>query len=99
FDVREIAFDPYFARSILNNLLEDGLPAVEMRQGWVTMSPAVKELERAIIGRRFKHGGHPVLRWNVSNIVVQMDQAGNKTFHKGRSKDRIDGAQATAMAV
>ena len=99
FDVREIAFDPYFARSILNNLLEDGLPAVEMRQGWVTMSPAVKELERAIIGRRFKHGGNPVLRWNFSNIAVETDKAGNKTFHKGRSKDRIDGAQAAAMAV
>ena len=59
----------------------------------------MKELERAIIGRRFKHGGHPVLRWNFSNIAVETDKAGNKTFHKGRSKDRIDGAQAAAMAV
>ncbi len=49
FDVREIAFDPHLARAMLNNLLEDGLPAVEMRQGWVTMAPAIKELERAII--------------------------------------------------
>jgi phage terminase large subunit-like protein len=99
FDVREIAFDPYLARNMLNNLLEDGLPAVEMRQGWVTMAPAIKELERAIIGRRFIHGGHPVLRWNFSNIAVETDKAGNKAFHKGRSKDRIDGAQAAAMAV
>lgn len=99
FDVREIAFDPYLARNMLNNLLEDGFPAVEMRQGYVTMAPAIKELERAIVGRRFKHGGHPVLRWNFSNIAVEIDKAENKTFHKGRSKDRIDGAQATAMAV
>ncbi|SRR6266403_483397 len=35
-----------------------------MRQGWISMAPAVKELERAIIGRKFRHGGHPVLRWN-----------------------------------
>lgn len=62
FNVQEIAFDPHLARNMLNNLLEDGFPAVEMRQGWVTMAPAVKELERAIIGRRFRHGGHPVLR-------------------------------------
>src|ERR1700727_1288556 len=27
FDVREIAFDPYLARNMLNNLLDDGLPA------------------------------------------------------------------------
>lgn len=99
FEVREIAFDPHLARVILSNLLEDGYPAVEMRQGWVTMSPAIKELERAIIGRRFKHGDHPVLRWNFSNIAVETDKAGNKSFHKGKSKDRIDGAQACAMAV
>jgi len=100
FDVREAAFDPYLARNMLNNLLDDGLPAVEMRQGWVTMAPAIKELERAIIGRRFTHGGHPVLRWNFSNIAVEEDKAGNLTFHKGKSRfRRIDGAQAAAMAV
>lgn len=99
FDVREIAGDPYLARNLLNNLLDDGLPAIEHRQGWVSMSGPIKELERAIVGRRFKHGGHPVLRWCFSNIAVETDKAGNKTFHKGRSKDRIDGAQAAAMAV
>lgn len=99
FDVREIAFDPHLARVMLSNLADDGLPAVEMRQGWVTMAPAIKELERAIVGRRFKHGGHPVLRWNVANIAVETDKAGNKSFHKGKSRDRIDGAVAAAMAV
>ena len=99
FEVREIAFDPHMARNIMNNLLDDGLPAVEMRQGWVTMAPAVKELERAIIGRRFRHGGNPVLRWNFENIAVETDKAGNKSFHKGKSRDRIDGAVASAMAV
>lgn len=99
FDVREIAFDPHMARNIMNNLMEDNFPVVEMRQGWVTMAPAIKELERAILGRRFRHGGHPILRWNFANIVVHVDSAGNKGFHKGKSKDRIDGAVAAAMAV
>lgn len=99
FDVREIAFDPHMARNMSAALLDDGLPAVEMRQGWVTMAPAIKELERAIIARRFRHGGHPVLRWNFENIAVETDKAGNKSFHKGKSTDRIDGAVASAMAV
>lgn len=98
FDVRR-SFDPHTARNILNNLLEDVFPVVEMRQGWVTMAPAIKELERAIIGGKLVHGGHPVLRWNFSNIACETDKAGNKAFHKGKSRDRIDGAQATAMAV
>jgi phage terminase large subunit-like protein len=99
FDVREIAFDPHYGRKMIAGLLEDGLPAVEMRQGWVTMAPAIRELERAIVGRRFRHGGHPVLRWNFSNIAVETDKAGNKAFNKSKSTDRIDGAVAAAMAV
>jgi phage terminase large subunit-like protein len=99
YDVREIAFDPHMARNLLNNLSDDGFPAVEMRQGWVTMAPAIKELERAIIGRKFQHGGNPILRWHFDNIAVETDKAGNKSFHKGKSRDRIDGAVASAMAV
>jgi len=99
FDVREIAFDPHIARNILNNLLEDGYPATEMRQGWVTMAPAIKELERAILAGRLQHGAHPILRWHFENIAVETDKAGNKSFHKGKSRDRIDGAVACAMAV
>lgn len=99
YNVREIAFDETYARSMMADLADDGLPAVGFRQGWVSMAPAVKELERAIIGRRFRHGGHPVLRWNFSNVQLHVDQAGNRMMHKGKSANKIDGAVATAMAV
>ena len=42
FDVRGIGLDPHLARSTINNLVDDGLPAVEVRQGWVTMAPATR---------------------------------------------------------
>lgn len=99
FEVREIAFDPHYAGMLMNNLLEDGYPCIQFRQGWATMGPAIKELERAILARRFRHGGHPVLRWNFSNIAIQDDGKGNKSFNKSKSTDKIDGAVATAMAV
>lgn len=99
FNVREIAFDPHLARNTMNNLLEDGFPAVEFRQGWVTMAPAIKELERAILARKFRHGGHPILRWHFDNIALDPGKTDMPSFHKGKSKDRIDGAVATAMAV
>jgi phage terminase large subunit-like protein len=99
FLVQEIVFDPAYAQAIMAPLQADGFPVATMRQGWVTMAPAVKELERTVIGRKFRHGGNPVLRWNFDNIVVEVDKAGNKSFHKGRSRDRIDGAVAAAMAV
>lgn len=99
FNVQEEAFDPHIGRVMMASLLDKGHPVVEFRQGWVTMAPACKELERAIIGRKLRHGGNAVLRWHFANIVVETDKAGNISFHKGKSKDRIDGAVACAMAV
>ncbi len=99
FRVMEIAFDPAYAQQVSGPLLDDGFPVVEFRQGWFTMSPAIKTLEHAIIGRNFRHGGHPILRWCFDNIAVSTDHAGNRKFEKGKSKDRIDGAVAAAMAV
>jgi len=63
------------------------------------MAPAIKELERAIIGRQFQHGGHPVLRWCFDNIQVETDRAGNRLFSKGKARERIDGAVACAIAI
>lgn len=84
---------------MMSDLAGEGFPAAEMRQGRVTMAPAVMALERAVVGRRFRHGGHPLLRWCFENVAVETDKAGNRLLHKGRSRDRIDGAVAAAMAV
>ncbi|KRQ03080.1 terminase large subunit [Bradyrhizobium manausense] len=100
FSVQEIACDPAMARNLLNNLLEDGLPAIEHRQGSLSMMPAIAELQRAIIGRKFKHGGHPVLRFCFSNVEAETNPAGHITrFTKQKKWLSIDGAQASAMSV
>ncbi|MEC4590564.1 terminase TerL endonuclease subunit [Nitrospirillum amazonense] len=99
FDVREIAFDPYLGQQMMAALGEDGLPVVAVRQGALTMGPAIRDLEHAIVGGRLAHGGHPILRWNFANVVVETDKAGLKAFNKGKARDRIDGAVACAMAV
>lgn len=100
FDVREIAIDPALARNLLNNLSEDGYPAVEHRQGSLSMMPAIAELERALIAGRFRHGGHEVLRWTFSNVEVETNTHGHKTrLAKGKRHASIDGAVAAAMAI
>jgi phage terminase large subunit-like protein len=70
-----------------------------MQQGWVTQAPALNRLETAILNGKFQHGGNPVLRWNFSNVQIHTDAAGNRTMHKGKSTDRIDGCFATWMAL
>jgi phage terminase large subunit-like protein len=99
FDVREIGFDVAYAQAVMAPLLEEGLPVVTIRQGWVTQSPALNTLEAAIIAGKFRHAGHPVLRWNFSNVAIHKDTNDNRTIHKSKSTDRIDGASASWMAV
>jgi len=100
YDVQEIAFDPALARNVLNNLLDDGYPAIEFRQGALSMMPAIAEMERSILAGRFKHGGHPVLRHCMANCEVETNSHGHKTrLKKSKRWLSIDGAVACAMAV
>jgi phage terminase large subunit-like protein len=100
FDVQEIAFDPALAQVIMQNLQDDGLPAIPMRQGSLTMMPAIASLELAILGRRLRHGGHPVLRFCVANCEVETNSHGHKIrLKKSKKWLSIDGAVAACMAV
>ena len=64
----------------------------------MTQSPALNVLERAILNRKLRWQS-PVLRWCLENVVIHTDSAGNRTMHKGLSRDRIDLAVALWMAV
>ncbi|TAI63459.1 terminase TerL endonuclease subunit [Bradyrhizobium sp. Leo170] len=99
FEVREIGFDIAYAQGVTAPLVDEGYPVVTIRQGWITQSPALNVLERAIVSGNFRHGRHPTLKWCFSNVAIHTDSAGNRTMHKGKSTDRIDGAAATWMAV
>jgi phage terminase large subunit-like protein len=98
FQVQEIAFDPAYAQPVMGPLTDDGFPTATLRQGWVTQSPALNVLERAIVGRHLRWDS-PVLRWCLENVTIHTDSAGNRTMHKGKSRDRIDLAVALWMAV
>jgi phage terminase large subunit-like protein len=67
-------------------------------QGFRDMSPAVDILERLIVQRRIRHGNHPVLTMNAAAAIVTRDAAGGRKLDKAKSKGRIDGLVALAMA-
>ncbi|TIP76646.1 MAG: terminase large subunit, partial [Mesorhizobium sp.] len=54
-NVIEVAFDPHLARTMMQRLHNDGIPAIEMRQGPLTMAPAIGDLERTVNGRKIRH--------------------------------------------
>lgn len=105
FEVAEVGFDPWNATTLTNDLAADGAPMVEVRQGYASLSPPLKEIKRLLLEGtentpRLRHGGNPVSRWMCDNLAVAMDPSGNVKPDKGSAADKIDGMSAltTAMA-
>jgi phage terminase large subunit-like protein len=104
FKVRSIGYDPWNASQLTNDLVSERAPMVKVRQGFATMSPVLKEIQRLVLqgtpeAPALRHGGHPVVRWCVDNLAVAMDPAGNVKPDKANSGDKIDGVSALATAM
>jgi phage terminase large subunit-like protein len=101
YDLRMLGFDRWRIDTFLKPLAETGAE-VQMEafgQGYKDMAPAVDLIERLITERRLRHAGHPILTWCAANAVATADPAGNRKLDKARSRGRIDGLVALAMAL
>lgn len=107
-NVIKIAFDRWNWKYLKPWLLEvgftesqiDGDSAIfeEFGQGYKSFSPALRDLEVALLQERVRHGGHSVLEMCARNAVVTMDSAGNRKLEKNKAAGRIDGMVALTMA-
>jgi phage terminase large subunit-like protein len=103
-DVQAIAFDralfvhlkPWLVKANFSDSeLEKFIP---YGQGTLSMTPALRELEVKLLGKRLKHSNHPILEMCARNAVVVGD-SGARKFDKKKQHGRIDGMVALAMAV
>lgn len=99
FDVRGLGADPWNATQIVTRMMEQGVPVAFFRQGFASMSPPSKQFEIRVIAGKLDHGGHPVLRWNASNVCVLTDPAQNIKPSKQHSTEKIDGIVSAVMAT
>ena len=104
FDVAEIAYDPWNSSQLVNDLTADGAPLASMRQGFASMSGPTKEFQRLVLDGSadhpiFRHGGNAAVRWQLDNLAVSMDAAGNVKPDKANSGDKIDAIVAAIMAL
>jgi len=102
FDMVDLTYDAWNASQLVNNLTEhDGFEMTEFRQGYKSMSPAAKEVERLALQHSFRHNGDPVLSWMASNTAIVEDPSGNikPVKPKRTSSIKIDGIVALCMAV
>lgn len=99
YDLRRLFADPYNATQLGLQLQSDGIPIEWIRQGFLSLSPPTKELERLVIGQLLHHGNNPVLNWMADNAVAVKDAAGNIKLSKLKSTERIDGVAALVNAI
>jgi len=99
FQIMEVPFDRWGAARVSALIERLGLAMVQFGQGYRSMSPPLKDLERMVAKRQIAHGDHPVLTWMADNMVVSMDPAGNIKPDKEKSKEKIDGIVALLMGL
>lgn len=99
YSIREVAYDPWQATQLAQNLREDGVEAVEFRNTVGNMSPAMREIEGALAAGRFHHPNNPVFNWMASNIVAKEDAKENIFPRKELPEAKIDGMVALIMAM
>lgn len=94
-----IYYDAWNAQYWVHEMKQYGFEMVECRQGFKTLSPAMKELGAELSGHRVNYNNNPILKWNLTNVVAKIDENGNIRPIKGKStKQRIDGMVSLLIA-
>lgn len=99
FDIKSIAFDRWNSNSLVQHLDSEGIPMDPFGQGFASMSGPIKNAEIMIKKKLLHHGGHEMMRWMASNVVVKRDDAENVKFSKSKAGEKIDGMVALVMAI
>jgi phage terminase large subunit-like protein len=110
-NVKKIAFDRWGMKYLKPWLLaagfaeeqtgidgKDGTIFAQFGQGFQSMSPALRDLESALLAEKVRHGNNPVLTMCAANAVVTTDPAGGRKLNKAKAAGRIDGMVALTMA-
>lgn len=99
YNIQAVLYDRWGALSVSQALEAEDIQMVEHGQGYKSQSAPTKELLKLVLSHKLCHGGHPVLRWCISNLVVELDSAGNLKPSRRRSTEKIDLAVSSIMAL
>lgn len=94
FDLRPlwIGYDSWNAQFWCDEMKQYGFQIVEVRQGYKTESAPLKQMKADLMDKKINYNNNPILKWNLSNVVVKMDDNENIMLSKEKSRQRIDGA-------
>jgi len=93
FDLRPlwIGYDSWNANYWKQEMEQYGFEMVEVRQGYKTESAPLKQMRADLIDKKINYNNNPILKWNLSNVVVKVDDNKNIMLSKKKARQRIDG--------
>lgn len=97
--LKVIGYDPFAASQLVKTLDEQGYTLEVVRQGAVTMSPLLQDLQTRILKGQITHDDNPLTAWMVGNLVVEYGRTDLMSPSKKASKDKIDGISAMLTAM
>ncbi|MBE3562380.1 MAG: terminase large subunit [Hydrogenibacillus schlegelii] len=99
--MRWVGYDPWAAGHLVELLRSRGLEPVQVRQGFKTMTPLMREMEADLIARNIVVADkNQVTIWTWANATVEQDAAGNiKPSRPANRRKRIDGLIAYLNAT
>jgi phage terminase large subunit-like protein len=99
YQLKAILFDRWGSQKIVKDMEDLGLTVIEFGQGFASLSPPSKELEKLVLGRKIMFPDNPALKWCFSNVICEIDAASNYKPSKKKSKEKIDLVVSTVMAL
>ena len=99
FRLETMGVDPYLSRTLTQRLMEKNLDVIEIPQTMMSMSPAMKELERLIRSHQMLHVHNTCARWSFGNVRCAVDGNENMKPMKNKSTGRIDITVAWIIAM
>lgn len=99
--VENVAYDPHQATMLVTELGKKAVPVIEYRPIVLNFSEPMKELDALMKSRRLRHGGCPVMEWQISNVVAAEDKKENVYPNKpaGQGHLKIDNPVALISAI
>tara|TARA_R110002012_G_scaffold101777_5_gene241155 strand:- start:2040 stop:3728 length:1689 start_codon:yes stop_codon:yes gene_type:complete len=99
FHIREIAFDPWHAQQLVNDLIEQGAPCIQFGNRPSLMNEPMRELDAAITDGRWIHDGNLCYDWQLSNVVNGTRKGDLHRPDKEKAENKIDSPVADMMAL
>lgn len=89
-----ITYDPAKAFRLNKAFEQDGYPTEIVRQGFLTLGPAMDDLRNMFLDGKVIFNENPLLRWYINNVELVMDRNRNKMPTKSNRYRKIDGFAA-----